>query len=98
MLETPSQAPARDFVGYGACPPSFTWPTGARLAVNVVINYEEGSERSPLEGDTEREPLVESAYPVPEGERELNAESAYEFGSRVGIWRILDCLDRFGIR
>ena len=97
-LDTIQQGPARDFVGYGAHPPTFTWPTGARLAVNIVINYEEGSERTPLEGDSEREPLVESAYPVAPGERELNMESAYEFGSRVGIWRILDVLDRYGVR
>lgn len=97
-VETVRDEPVRDLVGYGRSAPSFTWPTGARLAVNVVINYEEGSERNPLEGDVDREPLVESPYQLPPGERELNMESAYEFGSRVGVWRTLDVLDRFGIR
>src|SRR4051812_40866410 len=51
-------APARDFVGYGENPPDFTWPNGARLALNVVVNYEEGAERNVLDGDTAREVLV----------------------------------------
>jgi peptidoglycan/xylan/chitin deacetylase (PgdA/CDA1 family) len=90
--------PPRDVVGYGPEPPEFTWPGGARLAVNVVVNYEEGSEASPLQGDTEPEVLVEAPYVVPPGTRNMFLESTYEFGSRVGIWRVLDVLDRFGIR
>ena len=89
--------PRRDFVGYGANPPDFTWPNGARLAVNIVINYEDGAERNGLDGDTEREPLVEAKYDVPAGEREMFTESTYEYGSRVGIWRVLDGLDRHGM-
>lgn len=86
--------PQRDFVGYGATPPDFTWPNGARLAVDLVINYEDGAERNGWDGDTEREPLVEAKYDVPDGERELFTESTYEYGSRVGIWRIMDALDQ----
>lgn len=89
-----TSAPRRDFVGYGANPPDFTWPNGARLAVNIVINYEDGAERNGLDGDTVREPLVEAKYDVPDGARELFAESTFEYGSRVGIWRVLDALDQ----
>ncbi|HEU4656038.1 MAG TPA: polysaccharide deacetylase family protein [Capillimicrobium sp.] len=87
----------RDLVGYAGAPPDVTWPGGARLAVNVVLNYEEGSERNPLDGDVEREPLVEARYDVPRGERELFTESTFEYGSRVGIWRTLETLDRHGV-
>jgi peptidoglycan/xylan/chitin deacetylase (PgdA/CDA1 family) len=96
--KTTADEPNRDYVGYGARPPEFEWPGGARLAVNVVVNYEEGSERNPLEGDTEPEPLVEARYSVAPGERDLAMESSYEFGSRVGVWRVLALLDEFGIR
>ena len=87
----------RDFVGYGAQPPQFCWPNGARLAVNVVLNYEEGAERNRLDGDADLENLVEARYDVPDGERELFAESTFEYGSRVGVWRVLDALDDHGI-
>ncbi|MGW6330916.1 polysaccharide deacetylase family protein [Nocardia rhamnosiphila] len=83
----------RDFIGYGAEPPDFTWPNGSRVAVNVVLNYEEGAERNVLDGDTARETLVEAHYAVPDGDRELFAESTFEYGSRVGVWRVLDALD-----
>jgi allantoinase len=88
---------ARDFVGYGGQPPEFEWPGGARLAVNIALNYEEGAERTPLEGDTDREPIVEAKYEVPEGERELFTESTFEYGSRAGIWRTLMLLDEFEV-
>lgn len=88
---------ARDFVGYANQLPDFAWPGDARIAVNLVLNYEEGSERTPLEGDATREPLVEAHYAVPEGERELFAESTFEYGSRAGVWRTLELLDEHGI-
>jgi peptidoglycan/xylan/chitin deacetylase (PgdA/CDA1 family) len=87
----------RDLVGYAGTPPDFCWPGGARIAVNFVLNYEEGAERSPLEGDTDREWLVEATYVVPPGERELYLESTFEYGSRVGVWRVLDLLDHYGV-
>jgi peptidoglycan/xylan/chitin deacetylase (PgdA/CDA1 family) len=96
LLPSSHQMP-RDFVGYAGTPPEFEWPAG-RLAVNFVINYEEGSERSPLEGDRDREPLVEARYDVPEGERDLFYESTFEYGSRVGVWRLLRLLDDYGVR
>jgi len=88
----------RDFIGYANAPPRFTWPEGAHLALNIVINYEEGAERNRLDHDDDLELLSEAPYRVPQGERELATESFYEFGSRVGIWRILSVLDRYGVR
>jgi allantoinase len=87
----------RDLVGYANHLPSFQWPQGGRLALNLVINFEEGSERNPLDGDLDREPLVEAKYDVPAGERELFTESTFEYGSRVGVWRLLELLDEFQV-
>jgi allantoinase len=87
---------ARDLVGYGENSlPDVTWPNGSRLAVNFVINYEEGSEMSPRNGDSARETMSEANYKTEPGQRDLLQESVYEFGSRVGVWRILDALDRY---
>jgi allantoinase len=82
---------ARDLVGYGPNPPDPQWPGGARLAVNFVLNFEEGSEYSFGNGDGRSEvSLTEMpASPVPAGERDLAAESMFEYGSRVGFWRIM---------
>jgi allantoinase len=80
----------RDLVGYGENPPDPKWPNGARLALNIVLNYEEGSEYSILDGDDASETqLNESTPSVPLGMRDLAVESTYEFGSRVGVWRLL---------
>ncbi len=88
----------RDFIGYGRNPPAFEWPDGARLALNIVVNYEEGSERNPLDGDAQREDASEAVFPVKPGEREIHQESVYEYGSRVGIYRIIDLFDTFQVR
>src|SRR5690242_3307229 len=81
----------RDLVGYADQPPDPRWPGGARLAVNVVVNYEEGGERSVLHGDKVAETrLTDLLMPAPlQGARDLNMESAYEYGSRVGFWRLM---------
>jgi putative urate catabolism protein len=81
----------RDLVGYADQPPDPRWPGGARLALNFVINYEEGGERSILHGDQAAETrLTDLFMPAPlMGARDLNMESAYEYGSRVGFWRLL---------
>ena len=81
----------RDFVGYGPQLPPARWPGGARLALQFALNYEEGAERSVLDGDPRDEPgLAEvPGGRLPAGVRDLAFESMYEFGSRVGIWRIL---------
>ena len=81
--------PERDFVGYGEHPPDPCWPGGAKLAVNFVINFEEGSEMSVPDGDGFSEAgLTECGSDVPHGGRDLAAESMFEYGSRVGFWRI----------
>jgi allantoinase len=85
----------RDYVGYAGNPPQVEWPDGARLALNIVINYEEGSELGALEGDPQREMMSEVSYPAKPDERELVSESLFEYGSRSGIWRILRILDKY---
>ena len=81
----------RDLVGYADQPPDPRWPGGARLALNFVINYEEGGERSVLHDDKVAETrLTDLLMPAPlQGVRDLNMESAYEYGSRVGFWRLM---------
>ena len=81
----------RDFVGYGGRPPDPRWPDGARLALNFVLNYEEGSEYSMMDKDGVSDmALTELASAaVPRGDRDLAAESMFEYGSRVGFWRLL---------
>ncbi len=81
----------RDLVGYGARPPQADWPGGARLALQFVLNYEEGAERSMLHGDSESETLLsEIIGATPRaGARHMSMESLYEYGSRVGVWRLL---------
>jgi putative urate catabolism protein len=81
---------ARDFVGYGRNPPQVRWPGDARIAVQFVVNYEEGAESSILDGDPASECLLSEivgAQPWP-GQRNLNMESIYEYGSRAGFWRL----------
>jgi allantoinase len=90
---------ARDLAGYGARPPKVEWPGGARLAVNVVVNYEEGGEPCVLHGDPScltagRDGITQA----PEGVRDLNIESEFEYGSRVGVWRMLRVLREYDIR
>lgn len=85
----------RDYVGYGDTPPKVEWPGGARLALNIVINYEEGSELGALDTDPQREMMSEVSYPARANERELVSESLFEYGSRVGIWRIMRILDKY---
>ena len=82
--------PLRDMVGYGAHPPDPKWPGGARLAVQFVINYEEGAENCILNGDPSSEAfLSEIVNAVPlVGARNMNMESIYEYGSRAGFWRL----------
>ena len=80
----------RDFVGYGPNPPNAKWPNGARIAVNFVINYEEGSEPSVQDGEDYSEAGLTEAHGLgsPVQGRDLAAESMFEYGSRVGFWRL----------
>jgi putative urate catabolism protein len=80
----------RDMIGYGAIPPEARWPGNARIALQFVINYEEGGENSILHGDLASEAFLSEtvgAAPVP-GMRNMNMESIYEYGSRAGFWRL----------
>jgi allantoinase len=80
----------RDLIGYGAHPPHARWPGGARIAVQIVLNYEEGSENSVLHGDAASETfLSEIIGAQPFAMRHLSMESLYEYGSRAGLWRLL---------
>lgn len=81
----------RDMVGYGKSPPNAAWPGDARLALQIVLNYEEGAENSVLHGDPASEAfLSEIVGAVPfEGQRHMSMESLYEYGSRAGFWRLM---------
>ena len=82
----------RDLIGYGPNPPKANWPGGARVAVQFVMNYEEGGENCILHGDKASEAFLSEivgAQPW-EGQRHMSMESIYEYGSRVGVWRLLD--------
>ena len=84
------QAYPRDLAGYGANPPQVTWPGNARVAVQFVINYEEGAENCVLHGDPSSEAFLSeivAATPYP-GQRHMNMESIYEYGARAGFWRL----------
>ena len=81
--------PPRDLVGYGATPPDPCWPNGARVAVQFVINYEEGAENSVLNGDAGSEAFLSDMVGAPSHPaRAMAMESLYEYGSRAGFWRL----------
>ncbi len=85
------QAYPRDLIGYADDPPNPQWPDNARIALQIVLNYEEGAERNVLHGDDSSETLnsdMVGVQPWP-GKRNLVMESLYEYGSRVGVWRLL---------
>ena len=80
----------RDMIGYGRNPPDPKWPGGARVAVQFVINYEEGGENCILHGDPASEAFLSEivgAQPL-QGVRHMNMESIYEYGSRARVWRL----------
>ena len=89
----------RDLRGYGANPPDPCWPGGARLALQIVLNYEEGGENCVLHGDTASEAFLSEITNAAarEGVRHMSMESLYEYGSRVGVWRLKRLFDRYGI-
>ncbi|CAH0445113.1 hypothetical protein LMG10661_01434 [Ralstonia syzygii subsp. syzygii] len=88
----------RDLIGYGRTPPDPKWPGGARVALQFVLNYEEGGENCVLHGDAGSEQFLSeiigaAAYPA----RHLSMESLYEYGSRAGVWRILREFEKRGL-
>ncbi|MFD2191409.1 allantoinase PuuE [Pistricoccus aurantiacus] len=95
MNPTVNNSYPRDLIGYGKNPPQANWPDKAKIAVQFVLNYEEGGENCVLHGDTHSEKFLSEivgadAYPA----RHLSMESIYEYGSRAGVWRILKEFER----
>ncbi len=89
----------RDLVGYGPKPPHANWPANARIAVQFVLNYEEGGENNVLHGDEHSEQfLSEIIGAAPYKDRHMSMESIYEYGSRVGVWRILKEFEQRNLR
>jgi putative urate catabolism protein len=89
----------RNLAGYGPNPPAAGWPGSARLALQVVLNYEEGGENCVLHGDSASEAFLSEIVGATarEGVRHMSMESIYEYGSRVGVWRLKKLFDRFKV-
>jgi len=88
----------RDLIGYGRKPPHADWPGKARVAVQFVLNYEEGSENCVLHGDAGSEQFLSELFnPASYPDRHLSMEGVYEYGSRVGVWRFLREFERRGL-
>ncbi len=90
------RGPVRDFTGYGRQLPGVRWPGGARLVVNIVINYESGAEYS-LDTDGRNDSWGEYSYQIGPHVRDLGTETHFEFGSRAGIWRLARLFDRYQV-
>lgn len=84
--------PPRDLIGYGENPPKVRWDNNAKVAVQVVVNYEEGSEKTFAMGDGVNDGMYELPFAV-DDQRDLAVESMYEYGSRAGIWRLFRIFD-----
>lgn len=88
----------RDLVGYGRNPPHARWPGQARIAVQFVLNYEEGGENATLHGDAGSEQFLSEMFnPASYPERHISMEGIYEYGSRVGVWRLLREFEKRGL-
>lgn len=85
----------RDLVGYGGRWPDLRWPNGARLAVSVVVNFEEGAEQQVGDGDPVSERMGEVISVVEPGKRDRGQEQIFAYGMRAGLWRMLDALERY---
>lgn len=96
MTDTQTQGPARDFIGYGAKPPFVTWPNGAKVAINLVLVYEEGSEYAWLT-DGRNDNWGEYNLSASPNLRDLGTETHFEYGSRAGVWRLARLFDRYRI-
>ena len=100
MSVTPAPIPhyPRDLKGYGRNPPHANWPGQARIAVQFVLNYEEGGENSVLHGDAGSEQFLSELFNPPAfPDRHLSMEGIYEYGSRVGVWRLLREFEKRGL-
>src|SRR6266404_9278132 len=85
----------RDLLGYAGSPPDPRWPGGARVAVSIVVNFEEGAEFSVTDGDPENEAVYEIEQRLAGGS-DPAIDSHFEYGSRAGWWRIMEVLGQFG--
>ena len=93
-----TQAYPRDLVGYGEHVPHAQWPGQARVAVQFVLNYEEGGENSVLHGDAGSEQFLSEMFnPASYPDRHISMEGIYEYGSRAGVWRILREFEQRGL-
>lgn len=88
----------RDLRGYGRNRPAIVWPNGARVAVSLAVNFEEGAELSIEQGDSTTEQFGEVQSVQPPGVRDLVQEQVFDYGMRAGLWRFLDAFDFHGIR
>jgi len=88
--------PVRDFIGYGPKAPHAVWPNGAQVAVNLVLNYEEGAEYSWLE-DGRNDNWGEYNIPNSPAVRDLGTETHFEYGARAGVWRLARLFDRYNV-
>ncbi|KQQ27206.1 allantoinase [Methylobacterium sp. Leaf123] len=98
-MGTPDPAYPRDLSGYGRTPPHPRWPNGARIAVQFVVNYEEGGENCILDGDAASEAYLTEVVPTLPcpGRRNLSVESVYEYGARAGFWRLWRIFSQRGL-
>ena len=87
----------RDLLGYGGSPPDPGWPGGARVAVSLVVNFEEGAEYSIADGDGENEGVYEIEQRLV-GQPDPTIDTHFEYGSRAGWWRVMDLLERHGAK
>ena len=90
--------PKRNHLGYGRNVPKVFWPNGERVAVSLIVNWEEGSEYAMAYGDQRNEGLAEINYSMGPEFRDLCVESVYEYGSRAGIWRLQRMFDAAGVK
>jgi allantoinase len=88
----------RDLIGYGKETPRVQWPGGARIAISMVVNYEEGSERTPLYGDDSHETAGEISSSKPREARSLQTETQWEYGARAGVWRLMRILKQYDVK
>lgn len=87
----------RDLAGYHGKPPQIVWPNGARVAVSLVVNYEEGAELQVGDGDPRSEPMGEVISVVEPGTRDIGQEQIFAYGMRVGLWRFFQAFEQRGI-
>ena len=97
MPATANAGPARDYIGYGRNAPFVVWPNKAKLAINLVLNYEEGAEYSWDEDDGHNDNWGEYNIVNSPKVRDLGTETHFEYGSRAGVWRLARLFDRYNI-